>query len=276
AAGMLGPAKPAIELQEQEWDRLFAVNVKGPWLAARAFVPHMRQIGHGAICMFSSTAGLAGSPFLSGYSASKGAVVLLARSLALNHAAEKIRVNCVCPGTIDGPMTEASFSLAGEGQARSAREAAIRSRIPAQFAERQTEATGWAAPDPDGPVRFLMLVKERTESSDIRQSVLHDTQTELAELDALVSAAQGLPDVQSGHNPLRPGNYVRALQQVLEHTGVGTPVRQIWMQQMSEFLGVLLAQEYRNAVHDLYEQGVQPLDYTVLAAPLQSAERERE
>ncbi|MCW5233136.1 SDR family NAD(P)-dependent oxidoreductase [Verminephrobacter eiseniae] len=131
AAGMLGPAKPAIELQEQEWDRLFAVNVKGPWLAARAFVPHMRQIGHGAICMFSSTAGLAGSPFLSGYSASKGAVVLLARSLALNHAAEKIRVNCVCPGTIDGPMTEASFSLAGEGQARSAREAAIRSRIPA-------------------------------------------------------------------------------------------------------------------------------------------------
>src|SRR6218665_272837 len=88
-----------------------------------------------------------------------------------------------------------------------------------QFAERQTEATGWAAPDPDGPVRFLMLVKERTESSDIPQSVLHDTQTELAELDALVSAAQGLPDVQSGHNPLRPGNYVRALQQVLEHTG---------------------------------------------------------
>src|SRR6218665_313641 len=48
-------------------------------------------------------------------------------------------------------------------------------------AERQTEATGWAAPDPDGPVRFLMLVKERTESSDIQQSVLHDTQTELAE-----------------------------------------------------------------------------------------------
>ncbi|MCW8192605.1 DUF1631 family protein, partial [Verminephrobacter eiseniae] len=145
-----------------------------------------------------------------------------------------------------------------------------------QFAERQTEATGWAAPDPDGPVRFLMLVKERTESSDIQQSVLHDTQTELAELDALVSAAQGLPDVQSGHNPLRPGNYVRALQQVLEHTGVSTPVRQIWMQQMGEFLGVLLAQEYRNAAHDLYEQGVQPLDYTVLAAPLQSAERERE
>ncbi|MCW5238833.1 DUF1631 domain-containing protein [Verminephrobacter eiseniae] len=145
-----------------------------------------------------------------------------------------------------------------------------------QFAARQTEATGWAAPDPDGPVQFLMLVKERTESSDIRQSVLRDTQTELAELDALVSAAQGLPDVQSGHNPLRPGNYVRALQQALEDTGVSTQVRQIWMQQMSEFLGVLLAQEYRDASHDLYAQGVQPLDYTVLAAPLQSAERERE
>jgi NAD(P)-dependent dehydrogenase (short-subunit alcohol dehydrogenase family) len=130
AAGILGPAKPAIELEEEEWDRLFAVNVKGPWLAARAFIPHMREIGHGAICMFSSTAGLSGSPFLSAYSASKGAVALLTRSMALNHAAEKIRINCVCPGTINGPMSEASFALAGDGAARDARAATMRSRIP--------------------------------------------------------------------------------------------------------------------------------------------------
>lgn len=110
-------------MQEDEWDRLFAVNVKGPWLAARAFIAHMREIGHGAICMFSSTAGLSGSSFLSAYSASTGAVALLTRSMALNHAAEKIRVDCVCPGAIEGPMSEASFALAGDGPA-------VRSRIP--------------------------------------------------------------------------------------------------------------------------------------------------
>ncbi|CAN5449618.1 SDR family oxidoreductase [soil metagenome] len=130
AAGILGPAKPAIELEEAEWDQLFAVNVKGPWLAARAFVPQMREVGHGAIVLFSSTAGLVGSPFLSAYSASKGAVTMLTRSLALNHAAERIRVNCVCPGTINGPMTEASFAQAGEGDARLARAQRMLSGIP--------------------------------------------------------------------------------------------------------------------------------------------------
>lgn len=130
AAGVLGPAKPAIELDEEEWDRLFAINVKGSWLAARAFIPQMREIGRGSIVLFSSTAGLVGSPFLSAYSASKGAVTMLTRSLALNHAAEGIRVNCVCPGTINGPMSAASFALAGDGEARLAREAAMKSRIP--------------------------------------------------------------------------------------------------------------------------------------------------
>lgn len=130
AAGILGPAKPAIEIEEAEWDRLFAVNAKGPWLAARAFVPQMREIGRGSIVLFSSTAGLIGSPFLSAYSASKGAVTMLTRSLALNHAAEKIRVNCVCPGTINGPMTDTSFAQAGDSDARAVRAQTMLSRIP--------------------------------------------------------------------------------------------------------------------------------------------------
>lgn len=132
AAGILGPVKPAIELEEAEWDRLFAVNVKGPWLAARAFVPQMRTVGRGAIVLFSSAAGLKASPVLSAYSASKGAVTLLARSLAHNHAAERIRVNCVCPGTINGPMADASFADAGDAAAREARAQAKRDRIPAR------------------------------------------------------------------------------------------------------------------------------------------------
>lgn len=112
AAGIIGPAGPAIEVEEEEWDRLFSVNVKGAWLTARAFIPQMRARGGGSVVLFSSTAGLVGSRLLSAYSASKGAVTLLARSLALNHAAEGIRVNCVCPGTIDSPMTAGNIARA--------------------------------------------------------------------------------------------------------------------------------------------------------------------
>ena len=142
AAGILGPAKPAIELTEEEWDRLFAINVKGPWLAARAFIPQMRERGRGSIVLFSSTAGLIGSCFLSAYSASKGAVTMLTRSLALNHAAEHIRVNCICPGTINGPMTDASFAQAGDVAAQEARAQIMLSGIPLRrFGEPEEIAT---------------------------------------------------------------------------------------------------------------------------------------
>lgn len=130
AAGMLGPAKPLAEVEEAEWDRLFAVNVKGTWLAARAALPRIRDAGGGAMVAFASTAGLAGSATLPAYSASKGAVVLLTRSLALAHAAEGIRVNCVCPGSIETPMLEATFASAGDPASRAAREAAFRARHP--------------------------------------------------------------------------------------------------------------------------------------------------
>ncbi|RYJ04123.1 MAG: SDR family oxidoreductase [Acetobacteraceae bacterium] len=130
AAGMLGPAKPLAEVEEAEWDRLFAVNVKGTWLAVRAVLPQMRAAGGGSIVAFASTAGLAGSATLPAYSASKGAVVMLTRSLALSHAAEGIRVNCVCPGSIETPMLDATFAAAGDPAARAAREAAFRARHP--------------------------------------------------------------------------------------------------------------------------------------------------
>ena len=130
AAGMLGPAKPLAEVEEAEWDRLFAVNVKGTWLAVRAVLPQMQAAGGGSVVAFASTAGLAGSATLPAYSASKGAVVMLTRSLALSHAAEGIRVNCVCPGSIETPMLEATFAAAGDPAARAAREAAFRARHP--------------------------------------------------------------------------------------------------------------------------------------------------
>jgi NAD(P)-dependent dehydrogenase (short-subunit alcohol dehydrogenase family) len=130
AAGMLGPAKPVEAVTEPEWDRLFAVNVKGSWLTVRAVLPSLRAAGGGAMVLFASTAGIAGSATLPAYSASKGAVVMLTKSLALTHAAEGIRVNCVCPGSIETPMLEATFAAAGDAAARAGREAAFRARHP--------------------------------------------------------------------------------------------------------------------------------------------------
>jgi len=130
AAGMLGPAKPLDSVTEAEWDRLFAVNVKGSWLTVRAFLPGLRASGAGRVVLFASTAGLAGSPTLPAYSASKGAVVMLTKSLALAHAGEGIRVNCVCPGSIETPMLTDTFAQAGDAAAQAARAAAYRARHP--------------------------------------------------------------------------------------------------------------------------------------------------
>src|SRR4051794_10841548 len=79
AAGMLGPAKPAEAVTEAEWDRLFAVNVKGSWLTGRALLPAMRAAGGGGMVLFASTAGIAGSATPPAHSARNGAVVMLTR-----------------------------------------------------------------------------------------------------------------------------------------------------------------------------------------------------
>jgi NAD(P)-dependent dehydrogenase (short-subunit alcohol dehydrogenase family) len=130
AAGMVGPSKIAIEVDEADFDAVFALNVKGPWLAAKYFIPQMREVGRGAVVLFSSTAGMQGSAVLSIYSASKGAVTLLTKSLALNHAAENIRVNCVCPGTIDSPMNDRAIAAAGDAAEQAARITFQKSKHP--------------------------------------------------------------------------------------------------------------------------------------------------
>ena len=130
AAGLLGPAVSLTEVTEAEWDRLFAVNVKGTWLTMRAFLPTMRAAGGGSIVAFSSAAGLTGSETMPAYSASKGAVVMLTRSAARTEAPYGIRVNCVCPGSIETPMLEATFASAGSPEERAQREAVFKARHP--------------------------------------------------------------------------------------------------------------------------------------------------
>ncbi len=92
-----------------DWERIFAVNVRGVYLTGKAAIPHLRRAGGGAIVNVASQLGLVAAPNAAAYCASKGAVVLLTRAMALDHAAEGIRVNCVCPGPTDTPMLEMYF-----------------------------------------------------------------------------------------------------------------------------------------------------------------------
>jgi len=89
---------------EADWDRVFAINVKGAYLTSREIVPLMRQAGGGSIIFMASITGVNGLPGLAAYSATKGALIALARAMAIDHARDHIRVNSVSPGTIDSPM----------------------------------------------------------------------------------------------------------------------------------------------------------------------------
>ena len=111
AAGIVGPAGPMIACSIEDWTALFEVNVTGTFLVCKHAIPLLRRGGGGAVVNYASTAGMAGDDTLGPYSASKGAVVLMTRSLAKNHASEGIRVNCVCPGSIASPMLENCFAM---------------------------------------------------------------------------------------------------------------------------------------------------------------------
>ena len=92
------------EMQEEEWDRVMAVNVKSIFLFGRYAIPAMIRRGGGVIINTASGWGLIGGRRAASYCASKGAVVLLTKAMALDHASQKIRVNCLCPGDTDTPM----------------------------------------------------------------------------------------------------------------------------------------------------------------------------
>lgn len=97
---------------EGDWDRAFAVNVKGAYLASHALVPYMRKAGGGVILLMASITGVVGLPGLAAYSATKGALIALARAMAIDHAHDNIRVISVSPGTIDSPMLHAAVAAA--------------------------------------------------------------------------------------------------------------------------------------------------------------------
>jgi len=107
-------------ISEEEWDRVMATNVKGPFLMSRAVLPAMRRAGGGSIVNIGSVLGIAAIRDRAAYCASKGGVTMLTRAMALDHARDKIRVNCVCPSIVESEMTQNLFAETEAG--RKARE----------------------------------------------------------------------------------------------------------------------------------------------------------
>jgi NAD(P)-dependent dehydrogenase (short-subunit alcohol dehydrogenase family) len=93
---------------EEEWDRVHAVDLKGPFMLIQAALPHLRACG-GNVVNVSSVAGNKAQPYATAYAAAKGGLTQLTRALALELAPEGIRVNAVCPGTVDTPIVEQVF-----------------------------------------------------------------------------------------------------------------------------------------------------------------------
>jgi NAD(P)-dependent dehydrogenase (short-subunit alcohol dehydrogenase family) len=114
-----------------DWERLFAVNVRGVFLTGRAAIPHLRAAGGGAIVNVASQLGLVAAASAAAYCASKGAVIQLTRAMAVDHGNEGIRVNCVCPGPTDTPLLEPYFgaSLDPAAERRTYEQAQVHGRL---------------------------------------------------------------------------------------------------------------------------------------------------
>jgi NAD(P)-dependent dehydrogenase (short-subunit alcohol dehydrogenase family) len=100
-----------VETEEEVWDEVLDVNLKGIYLASRYAIPEMRKRGGGAIVNLSSVQAFASQTGVAAYTASKGGINALTRAMALDHAGDNIRVNAVCPASVDTPMLRWSADL---------------------------------------------------------------------------------------------------------------------------------------------------------------------
>lgn len=99
----------AEETSEEDWNRVITANLTGTFLVSRAGVRELRRAGGGSIVNIGSYLGLVGLKNRAAYCASKGGVTLLTKAMALDHAAEKIRVNCICPALVETEMAIAGI-----------------------------------------------------------------------------------------------------------------------------------------------------------------------
>ncbi len=125
-AGIAGPTAPLEDVSVEDWRRTLAVNLDGQFLCLRRAVPMLKAAGGGSIVNIASTAGLMGFPLRSPYAASKWAVVGLTRTLAMELGAFGIRVNAVCPGSVEGERIDRV--IAAEAAARGESVSSVRER----------------------------------------------------------------------------------------------------------------------------------------------------
>jgi 2-keto-3-deoxy-L-fuconate dehydrogenase len=110
----IGSTTNAPDTPLEVWEEVFAVNARGTFLCCKHAIPGMVARGGGSIVNVASVAALVGLKNRAAYCASKGAVVALTRALAVDHVADGIRVNAVCPGTVDSPWVRRLVEGAGE------------------------------------------------------------------------------------------------------------------------------------------------------------------
>ncbi|WP_420640093.1 SDR family NAD(P)-dependent oxidoreductase [Candidatus Poriferisocius sp.] len=136
-AGVLVPGT-VEEMPVEVWQRHLAVNLTGGFLAAKFAIPAIRASGGGSMLLTGSSASMVAEPRDVAYIASKGGVLMLAKALAVDHASEGVRVNCLCPGWIDTPFNDPLILDKQE------HEALVRSAIPMQRQGRPEEVAAAA------------------------------------------------------------------------------------------------------------------------------------
>ncbi|HEX8680712.1 MAG TPA: SDR family oxidoreductase [Ardenticatenaceae bacterium] len=123
----IGSTTDVVECEPDEWDRVMTVNVKSVYLGCKYAIPHMLERGSGVIINTASVAGMVGIVKRASYCASKGAVIALTRQVAVEYVTRGIRVNCLCPGTVDSPWVERLLQQADD---RVAARQALEARQP--------------------------------------------------------------------------------------------------------------------------------------------------
>jgi len=147
-----------LDLSEGDWDRVMTVNVKSIYLLSREVIPQMQKQGGGSIINTASGWGLAGGAKAAVYCASKGAVVLLTKAMAIDHGPQKIRVNCICPGDTDTSMLRAEAQQLGEANDHFLAEAAKRPLGRVGSADEIAQAVLYLASDASSFVTGTALV----------------------------------------------------------------------------------------------------------------------
>ncbi|MFN3650595.1 MAG: SDR family NAD(P)-dependent oxidoreductase [Armatimonadota bacterium] len=109
--------KPIADHTPEEWDRVMNVNVKSLYWSARCVVPEMKKSGGGLFLNTGSISSVVGMPLQGAYAPSKGAVIQITRQMAVEYAADGIRANAVCPGTVDTPLVRKAAEDSGDAAA---------------------------------------------------------------------------------------------------------------------------------------------------------------